>query len=107
MRVVSVMHKFKIGQQLFPARSVGLNVPDGAYVIVKRLPERDGELQYQIKSVANPDERVVGERSRSGPLWVNIESAHVRVMSALPPIAEHLPPKKKGTGTIVGPPSSH
>ena len=45
------MHKFKIGQRLFPARPVGLNVPDGAYVVVKRLPERDGEFEYQIKSV--------------------------------------------------------
>ena len=69
MRVVSVMHKFKIGQQLFPARSVGLNVPDGAYVIVKRLPERDGELQYQIKSVANPDERVVRESELRPSPW--------------------------------------
>ena len=64
-----VMHKFKIGQQLFPARSVGLNVPDGAYVIVKRLPERDGEFQYQIKSVANPDERVVRESQLRPNPW--------------------------------------
>jgi hypothetical protein len=32
---------------LFPARSVGLNMLDGAYFIVKRLPERDGEFEYQ------------------------------------------------------------
>jgi hypothetical protein len=38
------MHKFKIGQHLFPARSVGLNMPEEAYVIVRRLPERDGEF---------------------------------------------------------------
>jgi hypothetical protein len=55
------MHKFKIGQRLFPARSVGLNVTDGAYVIVKRLPERDGEFQYQIKNIAKSDARVVRE----------------------------------------------
>jgi hypothetical protein len=63
------MHKFKIGQRLFPAPSVGLNVPDGAYVIVKRLPERDGEFQYQIKSVANPDERVVRESDLRPAPW--------------------------------------
>jgi hypothetical protein len=39
------MHKFKIGQHLFPARSVGLNVSEGVYVIIKRLPERDGEFE--------------------------------------------------------------
>ncbi len=31
-------HKFKIGERLFPARSVGFNVPDVPYVVVKRLP---------------------------------------------------------------------
>jgi hypothetical protein len=63
------MHKFKIGQRLFPSRSVGLNVPDGAYVIVKRLPERGGEFQYQIRSVANPDERVVRESELRPSPW--------------------------------------
>jgi hypothetical protein len=54
---VRVRHAyFKIGQHLFPARSVGLNVSDGAYVIVKRLPERDGEFEFQIKNLAEPDE---------------------------------------------------
>jgi hypothetical protein len=54
-------HKFKIGQRLFLARSIGLNVSDAAYVIVKRLPRHDGEFEYQIKSVNEPDERVVRE----------------------------------------------
>jgi hypothetical protein len=52
------MHKFKIGERLFPAR---LDVPDGAYVVIKRLPMRDGEFEYQIKSVTELDERVVRE----------------------------------------------
>jgi hypothetical protein len=64
-----VMHKFKIGQQLFPAREVGLNVPDGAYVIVKRLPQREGEFEYQIKNVAHPDERVVRESQLRPNRW--------------------------------------
>jgi hypothetical protein len=63
------MHKFKIGQHLFPARSVGLNVPDGVYVIVKRLPERDGEFEYQIKNLAEPDERVVRESQLRPNPW--------------------------------------
>ena len=52
------MHKFKIGARLFPAR---LDVRDGAYVVIKRLPMRNGEFEYQIKSVTEPDERVVRE----------------------------------------------
>ena len=60
------MHKFKIGQRLFPAR---LDVPDGAYVVIKRLPMRDGEFEYQIKSLTEPDERVVRESElRPNPL---------------------------------------
>jgi hypothetical protein len=63
-----VMHKFKIGERLFPARSVVFSVPDGAYVVVKRLPMRDGEFEYQIKSLTEPDERVVCESQlRSNP----------------------------------------
>jgi hypothetical protein len=27
-------------------------MPDGAYVIVRRLPERDGGFEYQIKNLA-------------------------------------------------------
>ena len=63
------MHKFKIGQHLFPARSVGLNLPDGVYVIVKRLPERDGEFEYQIKNIAELDERVVRESQLRPSPW--------------------------------------
>jgi hypothetical protein len=64
-----VMHKFKIGERLFPARSVGFSVPDGAYVVVKRLPMRDGEFEYQIKSVTEPDERVVRESQLRSNAW--------------------------------------
>ena len=53
------VHKFKIGQTVFLERS--LAVPGGACVITKRLPERDGEFEYRIKSVNEPHERVVGE----------------------------------------------
>jgi hypothetical protein len=56
-----VMHKFKIGERLFPARSVDLNVSAGAYVVLKRLPMRDGEFEYQIRSLTESDERVVRE----------------------------------------------
>jgi hypothetical protein len=52
------MHKFKIGARLFPTR---LNVREEAYVVIKRLPMRDGEFEYQIKSLTERDERIVRE----------------------------------------------
>jgi hypothetical protein len=69
------MHKFKIGERLFPA---SLDVRDGAYVVIKRLPMRDGEFQYQIKSITEPDERVVRESElRSNPLGrIGRQAAH-------------------------------
>jgi hypothetical protein len=36
---------------VFLSPSPGLNVPGGAYVVTKQLPERDGEYVYQVKSV--------------------------------------------------------
>ncbi len=51
--------QFKIGQTVFLERS--LAAPGGAYVITKRLPERDGEFEYRIKSINEPHERVVRE----------------------------------------------
>jgi hypothetical protein len=52
-------HKFKIGQTVFVQQH--LNLPGGAYVVTKRLPERNGELEYRIKSVNEPYERVARE----------------------------------------------
>jgi hypothetical protein len=41
-------HKFKIGQRLFFVRPIGSSVPAGAYVVIKRLPKRDSEFEYQM-----------------------------------------------------------
>jgi hypothetical protein len=54
-------HKFKIGERLFLVRSISLNMPGEAYVVIKRLPKHDGEFEYQIKSVNELDERTVRE----------------------------------------------
>jgi hypothetical protein len=64
-------HKFKIGEWLFPARSVGLDVSEGAYVVVKRLPKHDGEFEYKIKSVNETDERIVRESQLKPSPWRN------------------------------------
>ncbi len=57
--------RFQIGQTVFVHLSLGLNIPGGAYVITKKLPERDGEFEYRVKSVKEPHERVVPERALS------------------------------------------
>jgi len=56
-------HKFKIGQTLF--LTTPLNVPGGAYVVTRQLPERDGEFLYRVKSAREPHERVVRESQLS------------------------------------------
>ena len=66
---VMPQHKFKIGEWLFPSRSVGLGASDGAYIVVKRLPERGGEFEYQIKSVDGPHQCVVRESQLRPNPW--------------------------------------
>jgi hypothetical protein len=44
-------YKFKIGQIVFLYPSVGQNIPGGSYIVTKKLPERDGEPEYRVKSV--------------------------------------------------------
>jgi hypothetical protein len=53
------VYKFNIGQTVFLERS--LVVPGGACVITMRLPERDGEFEYRVKSANEPHERVARE----------------------------------------------
>ena len=64
-------HNFKIGQRLFFAKPGGLNKPDGAYVVVKRLSMRAGEFEYQIKSVTKPD---VASRARESIATISMET---------------------------------
>jgi hypothetical protein len=54
-------HKFKIGQHLSPVRPTAENLPAGAYVVIKRLPKRDGEFEYEIRSVNELYEKVARE----------------------------------------------
>ena len=55
-----VVHKFYIGQpvEFRPKKGSPVSSARGAYEILKHLPERDGELQYQIKSAVEEHERV-------------------------------------------------
>ena len=58
-------HKFQIGQTVFLSPSFGLNMPGGAYIVTKKLPERDGEYVYQVKSANEPHQRIVRESEMS------------------------------------------
>ena len=54
-------HKFQIGQAVELRPALSRNVPSGVYVVTKQLPEGPGELEYRVKSVKEPHERVVRE----------------------------------------------
>jgi len=41
-------HKFHVGETVF--LTLEPNAPRGAYSITKKLPERDGEFEYQVRS---------------------------------------------------------
>ncbi|MGA8699704.1 MAG: hypothetical protein WB689_38935 [Xanthobacteraceae bacterium] len=58
-------HKFRIGQTVFLVAVPSLKIAGGAYIVTKKLPERDGEFVYQVKSVNEPYERVVPESELS------------------------------------------
>jgi hypothetical protein len=52
-------HKFKIGQTVYLEGSWA--GPRGEYTVTARLPDRNGEFEYRIKSVNEPHERAVLE----------------------------------------------
>lgn len=54
-------HKFRIGEIVFLTPSLDRNVPGGAYVVTRQLPEQHGEFEYRIRSVHEPHERVARE----------------------------------------------
>jgi hypothetical protein len=42
-------------------RFCGGRFPGGAYIITQKMPERDGEFEYRVRSSREPHERVVRE----------------------------------------------
>jgi hypothetical protein len=58
---VGLMHKFHLGQQVEYYPSSQVYAPRGVYVVTAKLPERDGEFEYHIRSVSEPHERMVRE----------------------------------------------
>jgi hypothetical protein len=53
-------HKFKIGQTVYLI-SFRENAPRGTYVVIKIMPEHDGEYEYQVRSSYEQHQRVVRE----------------------------------------------
>ncbi len=52
-------HKFHVGQSVF--LTLEPNAARGAYTVTKKLPKRDGEFEYQVRSSYEQYDRVVRE----------------------------------------------
>ena len=59
------IYKFQIGQTVFLTPSLSHNIPRGAYIVTKKLPERNGEFEYRVKGINEPYERLVHESELS------------------------------------------
>jgi hypothetical protein len=72
-----------LGHTVRVSRSLFLpNIAVGDYTIIAHLPERDGELQYRVKSKLERYERVVQGR-RTGRLSVATPRADAHVAAVL------------------------
>jgi hypothetical protein len=57
--------RFRCGQTVRLSRGLRYrSAADGEYKIIRQLPDNDGELQYRVKSVSEPHERVFALRRR-------------------------------------------
>jgi hypothetical protein len=57
-----ISHRFAIGNMVRLSRVLPLqNAVPGPYAVLAQLPERDGELQYRIKSNREPYQRIIKE----------------------------------------------
>ena len=58
----SHVHRFAVGRIVRIGRGFAArNAAAGSYKVVAQLPERDGELQYRIKSEREPYQRIINE----------------------------------------------
>ena len=55
------MHKFDLGQKVQYRPPPGMYAPRGAYLVTAKLPERDGEFEYRIRSASEEYERLARE----------------------------------------------
>jgi hypothetical protein len=60
------VRKFHLGQSVaYCAPGGRLYAPPGAYVVTAKLPERDGEFEYHIRSAGEQHERMARESELS------------------------------------------
>jgi hypothetical protein len=55
------MHKFYLGQAVEYHPPNGTSAPRGAHVVTAKLPERDGQFEYRIRSAFEEHERMARE----------------------------------------------
>jgi hypothetical protein len=55
------MHKFYLGQAVEYHAPCILYAPRGPYIVTVKLPERDGQLEYRIRSPKETHERIAQE----------------------------------------------
>jgi hypothetical protein len=59
---IPLSHRFAIGKMVRLSRGIALrNAVAGPYEILAQLPEREGDLQYRIKSAHEPYQRIMKE----------------------------------------------
>lgn len=54
-------HIFAIGSMVRFRSSSRLHTAGGPYQVLAKLPARDGALQYRVKSVSEPYQRILGQ----------------------------------------------
>ena len=61
-RRTKIAHRFRVGRSIFlQATLFNRDAARGAYEVIAQLPEKDGQLEYRIKSRGEPHERVAKE----------------------------------------------
>jgi hypothetical protein len=46
------IHRFQVGQTAVLNPSISQNLLGGAYVVIKKLPQRDGEFEHRVKKAS-------------------------------------------------------
>ena len=68
MIAATVGHLYRVGEPvILEARAGYAMKPDAVFTVVKQLPPSGRELQYRIKSVGEPYERVALENQLTRP----------------------------------------
>jgi hypothetical protein len=75
-------YKFQVGQTVFIVPSLFRGSPTGRYLVTKKLPERDGELEYCVRSADRAGVIRSGSLVARGKLLPRVQQ--VKLQSARP-----------------------